>query len=164
MRHAGNSANGRKLFNDARRTQCAICHQIAGKGGDVGVELSNIGGKFDRPHLIESLLEPSRQIVEGYRTTCVLTTGGKVLCGILKQQNKEQVTLVDATGKLQVIEREDIEELSQSDISIMPEGLAKELSLEEFTDPDCLFGKFASGWDQDCRRLNCRANVSARRV
>ena len=134
LRNAGDPVNGHKLFDDSKRTQCATCHKIAGKGGDVGVDLSNIGGKFDRPHLIESLLEPSRQIVEGYRTTCVTTTAGKVLCGILKQQSPKQITLADASGKLLVILNEDIEETSESGISIMPEGLAKELSLQEFAD------------------------------
>ncbi len=133
LRHAGNPANGRKLFDD-KRTKCAVCHKIAGKGGDVGVDLSQIGGKFDRPHLIESLLEPSRQIVEGYRTANLMTVDGELLSGIIKKQSDEQLTIVDADAKQQVVKRDDIEELTHSSVSIMPAGLAKELSLDEFTD------------------------------
>jgi len=103
-------------------------------GGEVGPDLSFIGGKFDRPHLIESLLEPSRQIVEGYRTTVILTDSGKTLSGIVKTQNDQQITLLDADGKTQTIVRAEIEESSESLVSIMPEGLAKELSKQEFTD------------------------------
>ena len=73
-RHKGDSARGRALFADAKRLNCTRCHRARGQGGDIGPDLSDIGGKFDRPLLIESILEPSRQIVEGYRTTTIGTT------------------------------------------------------------------------------------------
>jgi len=133
LRHAGSPVEGKKVFDD-KRTKCAVCHRIAGNGGNVGVDLSRIGGKFDRPHLIESLLEPSRQIVEGFRTTSVSTVDGKVVSGIVKQQSSQQVVIVDADARTHVIARGDIDELSQHTVSIMPAGLTKELTLEEFTD------------------------------
>ncbi|MGB7345522.1 MAG: PQQ-dependent sugar dehydrogenase, partial [Pirellulaceae bacterium] len=133
LRHAGNAANGQKLFAD-QRTKCAICHKVAGKGGDVGKDLSSIGGKFGRPHLIESLLEPSQQIVEGYRTTNVVTNDGKVVSGIVKSESEQQITLADANGKIQTIYRDNIDAQSVGSVSIMPEGLASALSLDEFTD------------------------------
>ena len=74
LTHQGDAKRGAKLFADAKRTRCAICHRVGGKGGEVGPDLSRIGGKFDRPHLIESLLEPSRQIVEVH-------SGSINLCG-----------------------------------------------------------------------------------
>jgi len=134
LRHQGDPLNGQKLFEVSQATKCATCHKIQEKGGDIGPDLSSIGGKFDRPHLIESLLEPSRQIVEGYRTTVVLTDNGKVVTGILKAQNDQQITLLDANGKTQTISRAEIDEVSRSPVSLMPEGLAKELSPQEFTD------------------------------
>jgi putative heme-binding domain-containing protein len=134
LRHPGDPVNGKKLFVDAKRTKCAVCHKIDGKGGDVGKDLSSIGGKFGRPHLIESLLEPSRQIVEGYRTTTVVTSDGKTFSGIVKSQSNEQITLTDANGELRTIRRDNIDEQSISSVSIMPADLAKALSLEEFTD------------------------------
>ncbi len=133
LRNAGDPARGQKLMDD-KRTKCAVCHKIAGKGGDVGVDLSRIGGKFDRPHLIESLLEPSRQIVEGYRTTNVLTADGNIISGIMKQQDDQQITIVDANAMPHAIKRTNIDKLSHASVSMMPEGLSKELSLDEFTD------------------------------
>lgn len=133
LRFRGDPDNGERLFSD-QRTKCNVCHRVNGQGGDVGVDLSKIGGKFDRPHLIESLLEPSRQIVEGFRTTKVLTVDGRVVSGVLKQQSDQQINIVDAAAKLHVIHRRNIEEISLSSTSIMPEGLAKELSPQEFTD------------------------------
>ncbi len=45
LRHKGDAAKGKLLFDD-KRTKCATCHKVAGKGGDVGKDLSSIGGKF----------------------------------------------------------------------------------------------------------------------
>ena len=130
----GNPDRGRTLFFSDKRTRCADCHKVEKKGGDVGPELSSIGGKFDRPHLIESLLEPSRQIVEGFRATSIVTRDGRVIVGLVKQRSGAQLTLVDAEGKQQQLPQSSVEEISDSDISLMPEGIAKELSPQEFTD------------------------------
>ena len=54
----GDAEAGEALFFRDRRTQCATCHRAKGTGGSVGPDLSTIGGKFDRPHLIESLMTP----------------------------------------------------------------------------------------------------------
>ena len=133
LQHAGNPSRGKRLFHD-QRTQCIVCHKVGGKGGDVGKDLSSIGGKFGRPHLIESLLEPSRQIVEGYHTTQVLTADGSLVSGIVKSQTPAQLTLVDARGKSHTIQRTNIDEQTESSVSLMPQGLAQELSLSEFSD------------------------------
>ncbi len=134
LRNPGDPSNGKKLFETSQRIKCATCHKVASKGGEVGPDLSSIGGKFDRSHLIESLLEPSRQIVEGYRSTIIQTDAGKVLSGVVKTQDEKQITLIDANGKTHTIARVEIEESLESPVSIMPEGLAKELSVSEFTD------------------------------
>ena len=80
LNHGGDAKGGEKLFQTLRPTSCATCHRVRGQGGDVGPDLSLIGGKFDRAHLVESILEPSRQIVEGYRTTIVALRDGRVGC------------------------------------------------------------------------------------
>ncbi|MEM1068052.1 MAG: PQQ-dependent sugar dehydrogenase [Planctomycetota bacterium] len=134
LTNRGDVKRGAKLFAEVKRTRCETCHRVAGKGGEVGPDLSRIGGKFDRPHLIESLLEPSRQIVEGYRTSLVLTTDGRVLNGVVKQESERSLTLHDAEGKPNVIGRDDIESLRTSEVSLMTDNLASSLSKQEFTD------------------------------
>lgn len=134
LQNPGNPSAGRTLFQDAQRTKCAVCHRIDDRGGEVGPELSAIGGKFDRPHLIESLLEPSRQIVAGYRTATIATDDGHVRTGIVKQQDERQVTLLDAEGARHEVARARIESLAESPASLMPEGLERLLSPAEFTD------------------------------
>ena len=58
----GSAEAGQRLFFQDQRTKCSTCHLIGTNGGEVGPDLSKIGGKFDRPHLIESLLEPSGRL------------------------------------------------------------------------------------------------------
>ena len=130
----GDVDNGRKLFLDEKRTKCGTCHQVSGKGGKVGPDLSKIGGKFDRPHLIESLLEPSRQIVEGYRTSNVLTKDGKAFVGIIKDEKSDSFAIEDAEGKRTEFKRSDIEVVRKNDVSLMPKDLAATLSKAEFVD------------------------------
>ncbi len=130
---AGNREAGRKLFFDERRTQCSICHQVAGVGGSVGPELTQIGGKFDRPHLIESLLEPSKQIVEGFRTSILVTDDGTAHSGVVKSRSPDRIRLLNAKGESIELETTRIEAEKTSPVSLMPAGLASGLSVGEFT-------------------------------
>ncbi|MGE0760400.1 MAG: PQQ-dependent sugar dehydrogenase, partial [Pirellulaceae bacterium] len=134
LQHAGNAEQGRTLFHDRQRARCTVCHRANGEGGQVGPDLSAVGGKFDRPHLIESLLEPSRQIVEGYRMTIVQMTDGRVLSGIVKERADEALTLHDANDVRIVVARADIEDIADSAVSIMPADVVRELTREQFTD------------------------------
>lgn len=131
---SGDPEAGRKLFFEDPRTKCSVCHRVNQLGGLVGPELSQIGGKFDRPHLIESILEPSRQIVEGFRTTSLLTKDGSVVAGVVKQRTEERIVLLDAGGKSVALLPTDIEQERIGDTSIMPSGIANGLTREEFTD------------------------------
>lgn len=133
LTNKGDAAAGRALFFEDKRTQCSSCHRVNEDGGDVGPDLSKIGGKFDRPHLIESLLTPSKQIVEGYRTRLIVTDDGKSYSGIVKSRDEMNVSMVDATNKRHDLATENIEEQIETSISLMPAGLADSLSPIEFT-------------------------------
>lgn len=134
MTHEGDVARGKKLFNKDLRTRCLTCHQVGKEGGKIGPDLSKIGGKFDRIHLIESLLEPSRQIVQGYETRVIVKTDGDILAGIVTKESDQQLVLEAAADKRWEIAKSDIEESKVSKVSTMPSDLAKQLSDQEFTD------------------------------
>jgi putative heme-binding domain-containing protein len=134
LNHAGDAARGRALFFDEKRAACARCHRANGNGGDLGPDLSDIGGKYERALLIESLLDPSRQIVEGYRLTMVATTSGRILSGIVKGESAREVTLVDAEGHRQVVSKREISERKPIATSIMPDVMAAGLTPVQFAD------------------------------
>ncbi len=130
----GDAARGRAVFDDKNVAACIRCHRVRGAGGEVGPDLSNIGGKFAREHLIESVLEPSRQIVEGYRPTIIATEDGQVLTGLVKGETADRLTLVDAEVREQRVRKSDVVQRKFADVSIMPEGLAAKLSRPQFAD------------------------------
>ena len=134
LTHSGDAERGRELFAREQVTKCLICHRIGERGGQVGPDLSRIGGKFDRPHLIESLLEPSRQIVEGYRPSLILLNNGRTLTGIVKERTERQLTLLDSDAKIHTIATADIDRQATADVSLMPTGLEKVISPEDLTD------------------------------
>jgi putative heme-binding domain-containing protein len=130
---AGNPERGKALFASST-ARCAICHKVHGQGGDVGPDLSQIGGKFDRPHLIESILDPSAEILQGYHTTVIQTKSGRVFTGIVKSESSRAVTLLEVEGKQRIVPLHVIESREVSKGSLMPAGLADEMTPAEFTD------------------------------
>jgi putative heme-binding domain-containing protein len=134
LTHDGDIQRGRTLFHDEQLAKCSICHRASESGGKIGPDLSAIGGKFDRPHLIESLLEPSRQIVEGYRTTIIATRGGRVVTGVVTSESQGEITIADQDGKQQTLDAADVAERKVSGLSLMPQRLHEQLSLDQFTD------------------------------
>jgi putative heme-binding domain-containing protein len=129
----GRPERGKTLFA-SETLKCAVCHKVAGKGGEVGPDLSQIGGKFDRPHLIESILDPSAEILQGYQSSIVATKAGRTFTGIIKSESKKNLTLMDAEGKLITVPVEEIESREVSKVSLMPAGLVDRMTPADFTD------------------------------
>jgi putative heme-binding domain-containing protein len=134
MANRGDAGRGRAIFHDEKGASCIRCHRVRGSGGEVGPDLSNVGGKYAREHLVESVLEPSRQIVEGYRSTILALEDGRVLTGLVKSETAGRLTLVDAEAREQTVATSDIAGRKFANVSIMPEGLAAKLSRAEFAD------------------------------
>lgn len=134
LTNQGNWQSGRALFQNEEQTRCQICHRVGRYGGNIGPDLSRIGGKFDRPHLVEALLEPSQEIVEGYHVTNLALTSGHVISGVIKSESPRQLQLVDSQAEWHRVNADEIEERTTSPVSMMPAGLWKNLSKEQFTD------------------------------
>ncbi len=130
----GNAENGKSVYLDKKRTQCANCHKLEGAGGQVGPDLTKTWQTHTVPKLIESLLEPSKEIKENFATWTVTTKKGQVYNGLKISESKREVVLRDAQGLDIRVLTEDIEEQLQSRRSLMPDGLATQLSLQEFVD------------------------------
>ena len=129
----GDPAAGRRLFQSAG-LKCAACHSVDGKGNTLGPDLAAVGGKFDRPHLIESVLEPSRQIVEGYRLTTLTLADGRAFSGVVKNEADGFLTFVLTTGGVAVVPLADVETRKLEPLSPMPVGLVDQLPPAEFAD------------------------------
>jgi putative heme-binding domain-containing protein len=130
----GDVARGRKVFFDVARSQCLKCHRVGDQGERIGPELTGVGSRFPRIHLIESILQPSRTIAPGYQTLVVTLKDGRVLTGVRTAETDATLTLGDNQGKQHVLRKADIEEQVPQATSIMPEGLEKPLTVDEFVD------------------------------
>jgi uncharacterized repeat protein (TIGR03806 family) len=131
---SGSIDRGRELFHTAKTIQCRNCHRILGKGTELGPDLSKIGVKNDRAKLLESLLEPSKNIDPKFVTWLVESRAGKVYTGILLERDDQQVRLKDAKGKEHVLPTSEIEEIFRQRKSLMPDLLLRDMTAEQVAD------------------------------
>lgn len=134
VRLTGDPLRGRGLFLDARKGQCTQCHTLEGVGGKVGPDLSKVWETHTVAKLMESIIDPSKEIKEGFQTFTAVTTSGQVYSGLRVAADDRQVTLRDAEGRDILLQTDEIEEISPSPKSLMPEGVVAQLSLPEFVD------------------------------
>jgi putative heme-binding domain-containing protein len=134
LTRTGDAARGRKLFFDTARAQCSKCHRLGDQGERIGPDLTGIGNRFARIHLIESILEPSRTIAPSYETVLVLLKDGRIVAGTRIAETAETLTLGDNQGQKHALARASIEQVRAQAASTMPEGLEKQLTADDFVD------------------------------
>ena len=134
LQGTGNVDRGREIFLNSEKSLCTKCHRLDGQGGTIGPDLTGIGRRFSRIHLIESILEPSRTIAPSYETITVVLATGRVVTGVRTTETDDTLTLGDDQGKSHEIRKVEIDERSAQPRSTMPEGVEKRLSDREFLD------------------------------
>jgi putative heme-binding domain-containing protein len=125
----GNPYAGRKLFAN----QCGKCHVLFGQGGKIGPDLTAYK-RDDLRGILTNVLQPSLEIREGFENYLVQTDDGRVLSGFIADQDAAVVVLRGIDGKNVVVSRETIEDMRAAPISLMPEGLLKDLTPEQVRD------------------------------
>jgi putative heme-binding domain-containing protein len=134
LAHPGDSRRGQKIFSDANGVNCIRCHTINEQGGLIGPDLTGIGMKQPRPYIIESVLYPSKVILDGYQQVFFYMKDDEDFAGIVRSETTDTVTLIDSLGQTNLLEKSKIDHRKISQISLMPEGLQTGLSLEQFSD------------------------------
>jgi quinoprotein glucose dehydrogenase len=130
----GDSESGRRIFLYKSEVSCLRCHKAASEGvGEVGPDLTGIGSKQKRDYLLESIVEPNKQIAKGFETVELTLTSGQIRSGVLKSEDGKEVRLMTPEGKLLVVPKKQIDE-RKSGKSAMPEDLVKHLSRKEVRD------------------------------
>jgi putative membrane-bound dehydrogenase-like protein len=131
----GDAAAGERIFFHSRAAGCYRCHQVDGRGGRIGPELSTTARQLDRAKLIESIVAPSKEIAPRFAAWSIVTTDGKTLTGMLVSEavTGEQ-SYADAEGQIFVLRPEQIDQRVPHDKSIMPDNLVGQLTTREFRD------------------------------
>ena len=112
---------------------CGQCHKIHGQGQEVGPDITS-NGRASFEQLLSNVFDPSLVIGASYQARTVRTFDGRVITGLLAEDNDERVVLKVQGGKLETIAREDVEAMKVSELSLMPEGIEKQLQPQEIAD------------------------------
>lgn len=125
---------GRKLFGAAN---CFACHRFDNQGGSVGPDLTILSGRFSPRDILESIVEPSKQISDQYGSVQIITLDGKVVVGrivnLAGDSYRVQTNMLDP-GALVAVDRKQIDEILPSKVSMMPAGLLDTLQKDEILD------------------------------
>ena len=130
---SGNPHRGEAIYRRAA-LQCVVCHAIGGAGGIIGPDMVSIGSSAPVDYLIESLLQPSVKIKEGYHTTLVTLKNGDAFAGAIAREDANELVIRDAAGTENRIPKSDIASNNVSPVSLMPPGLTAQLREDEFVD------------------------------
>ena len=125
----GDPYTGKKFFD----AHCGKCHQLFGKGGDVGPDLTPYK-RDDVETMMLNIINPSAEIREGFVNHLVLTTDGRTLNGFLIERDDKIVVLRSSDGQTTVIRRDQIDDMKVIPQSLMPEGLLNGLAEQQVCD------------------------------
>jgi len=127
----GDAKQGEAIYRRAA-LQCGACHAIGGAGPLIGPDLVSIGASAPVDYLIDSLLEPSKKIKEGYHTTFVTLKNGNSVAGAIAREDANELVIRDAIGNENRLPKAEIASNQISPVSLMPPGLTASLREDEF--------------------------------
>lgn len=130
----GDADAGRRLFYHLKGPGCASCHTVDGRGGKLGPDLSTIGRSLSRDKLIDSILDPAREIAPQFVTWAMETKDGKTHSGMIVFENEGNLTLGTTDGKTLDLKTIDVLDRRPQEKSVMPEKLAERMTVQEFRD------------------------------
>jgi putative heme-binding domain-containing protein len=123
---------GARIFKEAT---CAQCHKVAGQGGAVGPELTDVFQRWKRDSLgvLREIIDPSHKIDPKFAMQIVLTVDGKIVTGIVASEDKDTISMIVNPEAPQptVIKRDDIDEIEKSSKSLMPKALLDRFTKDE---------------------------------
>ncbi|MCF0068897.1 c-type cytochrome [Dyadobacter sp. CY261] len=125
----GDPAVGRKLFT---KQGCVACHSLSRSEVMKGPFMGQVGSIMNREQIAESILKPNASISQGFASVLITTKGDKSFMGFVSEESAEKLVIRDITGQVNTIKVADIASRKEMETSMMPPGLANELSYEEF--------------------------------
>jgi putative heme-binding domain-containing protein len=125
----GDPERGRQVFERV----CQKCHQLNGRGADVGPDLATVRNRTPDA-LLRDILIPSESIAQTYEAYVVETASSGILEGVLGAQTPGALTIKHEEGKQDVVRRADIRRMYASNLSAMPEDLDKQVTVDQMAD------------------------------
>ena len=118
---------------------------VAGKGGRIGPDLTDVGGSRTREALIDSVRNPSRRLAWGlteatkefpheYESVIVVTADGKQIKGVTLNEDSFSVQIMDSGEHIHLLEKDKLKSFQKSRASAMPKYNTDVLSDKDVED------------------------------
>lgn len=139
----GDPKVGEELFFDPESNAgCGKCHTAIDskgvkRGGNVGPDLSAVAGTRTPQFILESILDPSKEIASGFEQVLIVAKDGRMIDGIPKKEDAASITLVRREGDNiveMIIPKSEIGQKLPQEVSAMPGNFAEILMVQELHD------------------------------
>lgn len=126
---SANASRGRAIF----KKTCAACHTLYGDGGKVGPDLTG-SNRANLDYILLNSVDPSYDVPNAYKTVTVITEDGRVVNGVLAEEDSSRIILKTAEQPRVVIAKENILKRATSPKSMMPDGQLDKMKKQEVLD------------------------------
>ena len=123
------ASRGRAVFTKT----CAACHVLYGEGGKIGPDLTG-ANRTNLDYILLNSVDPSYDVPTGYKMVSIVTVDGRVVSGVVAEEDETRVVLKTVEHPRLVIAKEDIEERKISSKSMMPDGQFEKMKPQEVID------------------------------
>ncbi len=130
----GNAQRGKELYLNTKLLACATCHRMEGVGGLVGPDLTRLWDTMTVEKILESVVDPSKEIKEGFQTYRLTTADSQVFTGLKVKEDAKEVVIRDANGRDNRVAKDEVEALTPSKLSLMPDNVVSQISYDQFID------------------------------
>ena len=133
VRANGDARRGAAIFRRADLS-CLACHAVGSEGGRIGPDLNSIGSGQPMDFIIGAILQPNKEVKEGYEAIEISTKDGETYQGYLLRKDKNELALRDVMQNREIrIHPDNIQE-QRNRGSVMPAGLVDHLTRTELRD------------------------------
>ncbi|MCP4510547.1 MAG: c-type cytochrome, partial [Fuerstiella sp.] len=139
----GDATVGKAVFEK----RCATCHRLQNTGKAIGADLAALKDRSTNALLI-AMLDPNNAVETKFLSYTAVTANGLTFNGMLLSETGNSVTLMGTDGKEHILARTDLDELNCSNRSLMPEGLEKDLTPQDFVDVIAFVQSSGVKWKQ----------------
>ncbi|MAE75261.1 MAG: dehydrogenase [Planctomycetes bacterium] len=124
---------GRRLLTEAG---CIKCHMFAGHGAKGGPDLTDTHKRFRGSQLLQQIIDPAAEVLEGYEQWVIETDDGDVIGRMIKEDAKSLHVLqtLQNPDDVTVVAKKSITGKYKAHGSAMPTGLLVTLTREEILD------------------------------
>lgn len=128
----GDWERGRQLFF-GQEAKCSACHTLRGDGTKVGPDLTNLVHR-DPASVLRDITQPSAAINPEFVPFALHTKDGRTLTGLVRAEADGKLRITNGEAQQHEVATDDVEEMSASSVSIMPQGMEQKLGADGLRD------------------------------